>query len=74
MYDVTADTHTHTRAVVAASLRKPDQVLYFMRGTCVGGAGRQGPSEDLSDGRWMSSGQSPLWTGRPTPKGALKGH
>lgn len=65
-------THTHTRTVVAASLRKLDQVLYFMRGVCVGGAGRQGPSEDLSDGRRMSSGQRPLWTGRPTPQGGLE--
>lgn len=65
MYEVTADTH-----VVAASLRKPDQVLCFIRGMCVGGAERQGLSEDSSDrGGGCLLGKRPLWTGRPTPQG-----
>ena len=70
MYEVTADTH-----VVAASLRKPDQVLCFMRGMCVGGAGRQGPSEDLSDrgGGCLQGIDHYGWADRPH-KRALKGH
>ena len=73
MYEVTADTHAH--AVVAASLRKPDQVLCFVRGMWVGRAGRQGPREDLSDreGGCLQGRDHYGWADR-LHKGALKGH